>query len=443
MLNKILDRIKPVFTKEFWNLNNASHSPRKKIIVKQIRIFSLAMRGFTEDRVQVRASALTYYTMLSIVPIAAMVFGIAKGFGIDDRLEEYVNTTFESQKEISSYILLFADKYLSNIKGGIIAGIGVIVLLWTVMRLLGNIELSFNDIWQIKKSRGMSRKLSDYISLIVIAPILLVASSGVTVFIGKEIHDSQNAFPIAEYLGPVLGVLTTVIPLILVWLVFTLLYIIMPNTKVKFGSAFAGGIIGGSVFQVFQWLYVTFQKQLFNYGEVYGSFAALPLFLIWLQLSWLIVLFGAEVAFANQYVEHYESESETFNISHHMKRIVSLMIVKLIAINFKEGIPPMTSEEIADKLDLPVRLVRDINYELLEVGIVSETITQNVKENAYQPAIDINKLSVSYVLSLLDKRGNDKIEIEDKTELDKMTRLVDSFSQEIEKSANNRMLVSV
>lgn len=443
MLNKILDKLKPVFQKEFWNLKNVSHSPRKKLIVKQIRIFSLAMRGFTEDRVQVRASALTYYTMLSIVPIAAMVFGVAKGFGIDDRLEEYVNTTFSSQKEISSYILVFADKYLSNIKGGIIAGIGVIVLLWTVMRLLGNIELSFNDIWQIKKSRGMSRKLSDYISLIVIAPILLVASSGVTVFIGKEIHDSQSAFPIAEYLGPVLGILTTIIPLFLVWLVFTLLYIIMPNTKVKFGSAFAGGIIGGSVFQIFQWLYVTFQKQLFNYGEVYGSFAALPLFLIWLQLSWLIVLFGAEVAFANQYVEHYESESESFNISHHMKRIVSLMIVKLIALNFKEGIPPMTSEEIADKLDLPVRLVRDINYELLEVGIVSETITRNVKENAYQPAIDINKLSVSYVLGLLDKRGNDKIEIQDKTELDKMTRLVDSFSQEIDKSANNRLLVSV
>ncbi len=443
MLNNIIEKIKPVFTKEFWNLNKVAHSPRRKLIVKQIRIFSIAMRGFTEDRVQVRASALTYYTMLSIVPIAAMVFGIAKGFGIDDTLQDYINTTFESQKEIASYILNFADKYLSNIKGGIIAGVGIFVLLWTVMRLLSNIELSFNDIWQIKKSRVMSRKLSDYISLVVIAPVLLVASSGVTMFIGNEIKDSQNVFPIIDYLGPILGFLTTLIPLILVWLVFTLLYIIMPNTKVKFGSAFAGGAIAGSMFQIFQLLYVNFQKQLFNYGEVYGSFAALPLFLIWLQLSWLIVLFGAEVAFANQYVEHYETESETFNISHHMKRIVSLMIVKLIALNFKEGIRPMTSEEIAEKLDLPVRLVRDINYELLEVGIVSETITQNVKESAYQPAIDINRLTVGYVLDLLDKRGSDKLDIENKTELEKMTRLVDSFSQEIEKSTSNKLLVSV
>jgi membrane protein len=443
MLKKIIDRAKEIFTKDYWSLKNVAHSPRRMFIVKQIRIFGLALRGFTEDRVQVRASALTYYTMLSIVPIAAMAFGIAKGFGIDDILEDYIHKTFASQKEISEYILGFASKYLLNIKGGIIAGIGVFVLLWTVMRLLGNIELSFNDIWQIKKSRVMSRKMSDYISLVVIAPILLVASSGVTMFIGNEINDSQNAFPIVAYLGPILGFLTTLIPLILVWLVFTLLYIIMPNTKVKLGSAFAGGLIAGSMFQIFQLLYVNFQKQLFHYGEVYGSFAALPLFLIWLQLSWLIVLFGAEIAFANQYVEHYESESETFHISHHMKRIVSLMIVRLIATNFKEGIPPMTSEEIAEKLDFPVRLVRDINYELLEVGIVSETVTKNVKENAYQPAIDISRLSVGYVINQLDKRGHDTLDVENKSELDKMTKLVDSFNLEIEKSANNKLLISV
>ncbi|MBN1116695.1 MAG: YihY family inner membrane protein [Bacteroidales bacterium] len=433
----MFERIKEVFTKEYWNLKNITSSPRRKFLVKQVRIISLAIKGFNEDRVQVRASALTYYTLLSIVPIAAMAFGIAKGFGIDDKLQDYINKAFSSQKEVADYVLTFSEKYLVNISGGVIAGIGIVMLLWTVMRLLGNIELSFNDIWQIKKSRVMSRKMSDYISLVVVAPVLIVASSSVTVVIGDHVGSRF------EYLGPLLGLITTFLPLILVWLVFTLLYIIMPNTKVHISSAIMGGIIGGAMFQLFQWVYVTFQKQLFNYGEVYGSFAALPLFLIWLQLSWLIVLFGAEIAFANQNVGHYESESESINISHHLKRLVSLIIVRLIAQNFRQGIEPVTAEEIANKLNIAVRLVRDILYELLEVGIVSETVTKNVKENAYQPAVDINKLNIAYVMERLDKNGKDTIAIEDEKEFKAITILVESFQEDMIKSKNNKLLVDL
>ncbi len=433
----MIDQIKEVFTKGYWNLKNATLSPRKRFLFRQIGIFTIAIKGFTKDRVQVRASALTYYTLLSIVPIVAMAFGIATAFDFKENLNEYINKTFESQQKVADYILVFANKYLENISGGIIAGIGVLVLLWTIVRLLSNIELSFNDIWQIKKSRVMSRKMSDYISLVVIAPILMATSFSVTAFVGNKLKDNL------AFLGPVPGLITALIPLIMVWLVFTLLYIIMPNTKVNFNSAFAGGLVAGTIFQLFQFLYLKLQGSLFHYGDVYGSFAALPLFLIWMQLSWLIVLFGAEVAFANQNVEHYESETESFRISHHMKRIVSLTITKLISENFRDGVPPMTSEEIAHKVDLSVRLVRDIIYELLEVGIVSETVTQNVKENAYQPAMDINKLSIGFVLDLLDKRGNDNIGTDNFTNLEKMAVLVDGFGKEIEKSPNNKLLLEI
>jgi membrane protein len=383
-------KIRPLFTKEFWNLKNAAASPRRMFVVKQVRIFSLAIRGFNEDRVQMRASALTYYTLLSIVPVAAMVFGIAKGFGIDEKLRLYIYNSFASQKEVAQAIIDFSNKYLLNISGGIIAGIGIVVLLWTVMRLLSNIELSFNDIWQIKKSRVMGRKISDYISLVVIAPVMMVASSAVTVFLSNQAKSGAETIPLIGYLGSVLGFIAMIIPYVLVWLVFTLLYIVMPNTKVKFSSAFVGGVIAGTMYQLFQLGYIILQSRLFHYNDVYGSFAILPLFLVWLQLSWLIVLFGAEVAFANQNVGHYEAESETLRISHHMKRTVSIVIATLIARNFHDGIAPMTAEEIADKLDLPVRLVRDILFELQQTGLVSETITSNVKENAYQPATDGN-----------------------------------------------------
>jgi membrane protein len=194
------------------------------------------------------------------------------------------------------------------------------------------------------------------------------------------------------------------------------------------------------MFQLLQWGYIYFQGLLTGYGAIYGSFAALPLFLIWMQTSWLIVLFGAEIAFANQNIEHYEAESESINISNHMKRAVTLMILKEIIINFKDGLQPETAEQLSNKLDFPVRLIRDIIYELLETGIISETITKNVKENAYQPAQDIEHLTVGHVIELIDKRGTDNLRTENLKSLEKMTKVIDGFSSEIKNSKNNKLV---
>ena len=414
-------------------------SPSMKFLVRQIKIFHLAFKDFREGNVQLRASALTYYSVLSIVPLIALIFGIAKGFGFETYLEEELLTRFAGQEQVIEWILTFKDRYLTHIRGGLIAGIGIAVLLWSVMKLLGNIENSFNDIWQIKKARVISRKLSDYISLVVITPILLFISSSVNIFLADQIK-LNSGLPLMGYVSPVLSVLVNLIPYALIWLVFTLLYIVMPNTKVNFRSALTGGIIGGTMFQLLQWGYIYFQGMITSYGAIYGSFAALPLFLIWMQTSWLIVLLGAEIAFANQNVEHYESESESLNISYHMKRAVTLMILKEIVMNFKEGLPSETAEQLSHKLDLPVRLVREIIYELLETNIISETVTKNVKENAYQPGQDIEHLTVGYVMELLDKRGKDELKLAHIKSLDKMTKVIDGFSNELKNSKNNKLV---
>lgn len=439
MLTKYLE----IFNKEYWLLNRTDAPVHKRFLLKQIRIMLLAIKGFTEDRVQVRASALTYYTLLSIVPIAAMVFGIAQAFGFEETLRQTVMDSFKSQQEVSNYILNFADKYLSNISGGVLAGVGVLVLLWTVMRLLSSIELSFNDIWRIKKSRAMARKMSDYISLVIIGPVLVVASFSINIFLEQQVASSTEAFPLIGYIGPILGFFLSLVPFVFIWVVFMLVYIVMPNTKVKLSSALIAGVLGGSLFQLFQLLYISFQSKLFNYGEVYGSFAALPLFLIWMQVSWLIVLFGAELAFANQNVEHYETESESLKISNHLKITITMLVVRAIALNFRQSQPPLTSDEIAHKLDLPVRLVRDVLYELNEVGIVSETITKNVKQNAYQPSTDTDRLSVSYVMNAINRRGNDHLISPEHKEVKQILQLVDSFYNEIEKSPKNKLLIDL
>ena len=214
----------------------------------------------------------------------------------------------------------------------------------------------------------------------------------------------------------------------------------MPNTKVKFGSAFVGGVLAGTLFHIWQWAYLKFQVFLSGYGVIYGSFAALPLFLIWLQYSWLIVLLGAEIAFASQNVENYEFETDTLHISSYNRRLFSLLITHHIIKNFTNAIPAQTASEIAEILDVPVRLVREIIYELQESGILSETTTKNVKELAYQPAIDPANLSVSYIIDRLDKRGHDKIHAGDTKELKAISDIMNAFYDDLNKSAKNRNL---
>lgn len=432
--------IKELINREFVLKPIESYSRRKMFLFRQIKIFTMVFKGYNKDRVEMRASALTYYSILSIVPIVAMIFGIAKGFGFETYLKEKLVESFASQEKVLEWILTFVDRYLSNINGGVIAGVGIAILFWSVMKLLGNIEASFNDIWQLKKARVMSRKFSDYISLVIITPILLLVSSSTTIFLSEEIKSSSEVFPLLGYIGPVLSFMVNLIPYVLIWMVFTLLYIIMPNTKVKFKPALVAGIIAGTMFQVLQWGYFYFQSMLTSYGAIYGSFAALPLFLIWMQFSWLIVLFGAEVAYSNQNVEHYEAESEVFNISNHVKRTVTLLLLREIVLNFKNSQLPETAEQLANKLDLSVRLARDILYELCETNIISETITKNVKENAYQPAMDIDKLTVGFVLDVLDKRGQDKLTSGNPKEVEKMKKVVDGFMEEIKNSKNNKLI---
>lgn len=432
----MLRKVKEFLVKGIWKIRLKERSSGKIFFIKQLRIFLVAIRGFAEDKVQLRASALTFYSLLSIVPVLAMVFGIAKGFGFEETLKTVLQENLEGQQEILSEAMKFAERMLKNIKGGFIAGTGLVVLIWSVMKVLGNIEHAFNNIWQIKKSRGFSRKLSDYLSLVVVAPILIFVSSGFTI-------TQENSFlqgTIIEYLGPVFRILVWVLSFTLIWFVFTLVYIIMPNTKVNFKSAFAGGIIAGSMFQLLQWAYVNFQSLLSGYGTIYGSFAALPLFLMWLQFSWLIVLFGAEIAFAYQNVENYEYEADILNISYHYKRVLSLLIAQQIVKNFSNGLPAMTENEISHKLDIPVRLVREIIYELSEVQILSETVTKNIKELAYQPAQDPGRLSISYVIKSLDERGIDTLPVDRSDELKSISSIIDAFSSELEKSSKNVLL---
>ena len=405
-LSWILEKIKQA-NDFIWHTSLSEISKTRSFIIKQLRIIVLAARGFLNDRVQLRASALTFYSLLSIIPVAAIAFAIAKGFGLDQNLVQVLTKELKGQPEVLNWILTQANNALLETRGGPIAGIGIIILFWAVMSLLDQIESSFNHIWQIKFSRSWYRKFTDYLTIMLIAPVFLILSSGITVFIGADLSDFISRSSILDFFKPIVTFLVKLAPFLLTWIALTVLMIIMPNTKVKFVPALVSGIVTGTILQLLQWLYIDLQFGISRLSTIYGSFAAIPLFILWVQSSWIILLLGAELSFANQNVSRYEFESEALNVSQYQKRALILMIMNMIVRNFILGEKPVSSENISKTLKIPVRLVNDILQDLTSCSLVSVIHENEHEERLYQPAIDINKLSVSYVLNKLDKKGSE------------------------------------
>jgi membrane protein len=350
-----------------WHTSLSDISRGKSFLFRQLRIIVLATRGFLNDKVQLRAASLTLYSLLSIIPVAAIAFAIAKGFGLDQNLKDLLTREFQTQPEVLNWILNEASNALQETRGGYIAGIGVIILIWSVMSLLDQIERSFNHIWQISSGRPWYRKLTDYITIMLIAPVFLILSSSITVLVSTSLSDLIAKSSILDSLKPLVSFLIKFAPYILTWIALTILFMIMPNTKVKFKPALVSGIVAGTILQILQWLYIDLQFGISKLSSIYGSFAAIPLFIIWLQSSWVILLLGAELSFANQNVSRYEFESESLNVSQHQKRALSLMIMNMIIRNFSAGDKPVSAEMITSSLKIPVRLVRDLLEDPLQV----------------------------------------------------------------------------
>jgi membrane protein len=427
---------------DIWHTPLYELSKRKTFLVKQLRILLLAGRGFLNDKVQLRASALTLYTLLSIIPVVAIVLAIAKGFGLDQNLESILTNTkeFQTYSGVLTPLLERARMTVQETSGGYLAGVGIVILLWSVISLLNQIEGSFNHIWQISSARPWYRKFTDYLTIIMIAPIFLILSSSITVFVSTELADYISKAPILGFFKPVISFLIKFAPYFLTWIILTILFIIMPNAKVKFMPALISAIIAGTFLKLLQWLYLDLQFGITKLSAIYGGLAFIPLFIIFLQTTWIIVLLGAELSFANQNASRYEFESEALNISHFQKRALILMIMHMIIRNFATGEKPISSETIGKTLKIPVRLSRDILQDLSNAGLISVIHENDAKQRLYQPALDINKLSVSFVLSRLDRKGiENKIIIKSK-EYDRVVGMLERFERQIAKSDSNILI---
>jgi len=426
-----------------WRVRRGDVPSLTWFLIKILRVLLLTFRGFVENKCQLRASSLTFYSLLSVVPVMAMAFGVAKGFGFQRTLEREVGKVLSAHSEIAGQIMNFANTLLDNTRGGLVAGIGFAFLIWTVLKVLSNIEQSFNEIWGVQEPRTWVRKVSDYLSLMFLLPVLFIASSAATVIVASQIQSVMGKMGLLGYLGPVVQILIRFLPLLVIWFMFTLLYIFMPNTHVRFRAALIAGIAAGTAYQMFQFLYVTFQIGVAKYNAIYGSFAALPLFLIWLQASWMIVLSGAELSFATQNVDTYEFEPDANLASPGFRKLLSLRIVNLLVEHFSLGEKPLDEDAIAHELGIPVRLLRHLLHDLSEAGVIVSVRSVQDRIHAYQPAFDPEEMSIASVLDSLETYGTESLPVIESSELDQIRDLLETFRKENRGSEANRLLKEI
>ena len=437
-----LTRFVDFFTATIWNTRRGERPAIQWLLIRLVRTVILSIQGFSRHHGPLRASALTFFTLLSLVPVAAMAFGIAKGFGFEKRLQQELLDKFAAQQEVVQQVIGFAQNMLDNTKGGMIAGIGVVVLFWAVVKVLGNIETSFNHIWGVR-SRTFIRKLSDYLTIMLICPLLVIMSGSVTVFITSQVSAISGRFELLQMVGPAIYVGLKLLPYTLIWVLFTLTYMIMPNTRVRFDGALLAGIIAGSAYQAVQAAYIHFQIIVAKYNAIYGSFAALPLFLLWLQISWFIVLIGAEISHAYQNSDHADEMAGGREMSIAQVRFLCLVICRHVVRLFHQDRPPQTTTQIAQELALSPALVDNLCELLVKGNILARIDRDSDNGLALQPARDIGILTVSTVIAALEDVGKKDPVQTHLPDTETLSETLRALRSELDRSTANRLVTDI
>ena len=412
-------------------------NPVARWAVRQYKLLFYTVQGLSSHGTMVRSAALTFYTLMSLVPVVALVFAVVKGFGLAEGLEQNLYEVLPQSPEVIDYVVDFAQKALARTQGGWVALVGVLTLFWAVIKVFGSIEDAFNNIWEVRSTRSAARKYGDYIAVVVVAPILWVISS------------SMGNYA-AEILGvagsPALEVLSRAGSLVVAWVMFTFIYVVLPSTKVRFTAALTAGVVAGTAFVLFQWGYVYLQRWMTSYNAIYGSFAALPLFLLWMQISWEILLLGGELSFAYQNVARFDEERESLLVSYDCRRKLMVGVMVLVSRAFRDGRGAVSFSEIRDRLDVPTRIMNNILYTLVQARMLNEIRTEGTDYDLeYAPARDISTLRVYDILSAVDSHGfgRDTIDMRSNRELRRCAEVVERLKDVTRASTENVLLIDI
>ena len=375
-----------------------------------LRAALLVVRNFQDHKSFHRASALSFTTLLSIVPLLALAFAVLKGLGVQNSLEPLILQRFTvGSGEVVDKIVT----YINNTKMGSVGAVGLAFLVVTVISLLGSIEESFNDIWGVEENRSIYRRFSDYLSVVVSGPLLLLAALSITTSL-----QSQNVvlwIVQKTYFGDLVLFLFHLLSYLIVWIALACLYIFMPNTKVRIGSAFVGGILAGTIWQIAQWGFIHFQIGVAKYNAIYGTLAVLPVFMAWIYTSWIIVLFGVEVVAAHQSKKTFLHDFEPGELSYATREATALGLLLTVAGSFFREERPWTLERLADERHVPVRTVRKLLSKLISAGYIVAA-----DGGTYYPARDLEHIRIGSFFKDMKHYG-EEFPLRDSDPLGKMT----------------------
>ncbi len=431
---KFIKKVIDFFTTGLWEKRD--YKDRRSLwLTRQVRVIAYTIKGVGRHGSIIRSAALTFYTIMSLVPIAALAFGAIKGFGLDEQLDAYLLEVFPRYQGLVKAAIDFADGVLQRTRGGVVAATGLIFLIWAAVRVFANIESAFNAIWEIKKQRSIARKASAYIIVIFVIPVLGVAISGVFSYV-RNIIGQFDILP-----GKLFYALGSIAA---IWLVFTLIYKLIPNTKVRLRYAATAGAIATVAFMVFQWIYVYIQNGVSSYNVIYGSFASIPLFLLWVQISWQILLFGAELSFSYQNIDSYVQELDAEALSYENRRTITVTVMLAVIENFLGEGGGVTSERLSKELKLPLRLMRDVLFDLERAGLVAAARSEKSdKVNVHLPAKDVNQITFYGVLQAVEENGTHLTGHADSPELKRVAKILDRMEKLVAESELNMPLIEL
>jgi membrane protein len=393
--------VRGFFATGLWELRLEALPAWKRAGVQVLRVLTLAVRESVKDECGLRAASLTFYTLLSVVPVLGVAFGIAKGFGLEKLLEEQLQAQMAGQEQALERILGFARNMLEDARGGLIAGLGVALMIWAAVKILGQIEAALNAMWDGLPPRSWGRRFADYLAVLLIAPVLMLSASGANVFLRTGLGEVAGRLGLLDTAGPLIVQTLKLTPVLLAWALFALMYAMMPNTRVRLLPALAGGAVGGVLYHLVQWAYIAFQVGAAKQNAIYGSFAALPLFLAWVQTSWMIFLFGAQVAYATQHAELWACCMRGPAAGRDRRQLAGLHAAWLVAGRFARGESPLTAAGIARAAEVPPSVVAENLERLTRAGLLARAVSP--EGEAFLPAVDPTRLTLQRVWDALQE----------------------------------------
>ena len=380
-----------------------TQDPKKRLWYRILQTVILVARGFKNQALVVRANSLSFALLFAFIPMLAMIYAIARGFGFEEMVSQQLAGSFLAEANVAPVLLEWVERYLETARGGLFVGIGLVVLIWAVYAFFNMLENSFNSIWNVKKTRSFARRMTNYVMTLLLVPILVVVTSGISIFL----NSTEILASVLSAIEPLRKFMLRFIPFVATSAVFTWIFMAIPSTQVKFSSAIIPGVLMGFLYQVVQALSMFLVVLFTRMSIVYGAFSAIPLVLIWLHITCWLLLIGAELAFAIQNNELFAYERDLETISRRYKDYVMLYLLSVIIRRFEQGEQPETAHEMATANQLPIRLVQQLLSRLEETNIVRRVLSEQEEDPAFVPAMDIHQITVEKVLGRVAAHGTE------------------------------------